>query len=166
MFWFLRKNFKPPASTTLLVINTLQSSVTIFDGLSFRSLFLVLGWILLINKNVNTPEFTSRIHPNSKKKCNLSLSKEITLLCKVSMILNSYICIYQLMCDAKKDLHTMKIAFQDLIKNLCKEKNDKLLAIKHHEINFSSVWKCYFGKKISFLWKKISWICVWSITAN
>ena len=39
-------------------------------------------------KNLNFPELTSIIHPNSKKRDqNLSPSKIITLLCKVSMTL-------------------------------------------------------------------------------
>ena len=73
------------------VIDTLQNSVTTFNRRRYWSIVLVLGWILL----VNTTEFTSRIHPNSKKKDrHLSPSKVITLLFKVSMTLGKIFMYY------------------------------------------------------------------------
>ena len=64
---------------------TILLFLTPLDGLRFRSLISVLGWILFINKNVNTPaEHFKNIHPNSKKRDrNLSPSKFITKLCNV-----------------------------------------------------------------------------------
>ena len=55
-------------TTIIRVIDILQSSVTTFDGLRFLSLILVLGWILLINKNVNTLAEHFKNSPNSKKE--------------------------------------------------------------------------------------------------
>ena len=65
--------------------------------LDFDPFISVLGWILLINKNVYTPQLiTSRIHPNNSKKIyqSLSPSKVVTFLYIGTCLWFIHICMY------------------------------------------------------------------------
>ena len=72
------------------VIDTLQSSVMTFDGLRFRFLFYCWGELLKCAAGMFTFLVLSKIHPNINiRDQNLSPSKVISQLCKVSMTLYS-----------------------------------------------------------------------------
>ena len=59
-----------------------------FDGLRFRSLFYCWGEFMKCSVGVFTFLFISKIHPNIKiRDRNLSPSKVVALICKVSMTL-------------------------------------------------------------------------------
>ena len=67
---------------------SLQSSLMTFDGLIFRSLFYCWGEFLKCSAGVYAFLFKSKIHSNIKiRDLNLSPSKVVTLLCKVSITL-------------------------------------------------------------------------------